>query len=112
MAGSGILDKEHIVAGPGFNRWLVPPAALAIHLCIGMAYGFSVFWLPLSKALGIRKRLNAVQKWDFSRNFLRQRAIGKFPPSAGCTPCFSCCWVLLLRCGAAGWSVSDRVKLA
>jgi MFS family permease len=50
----GILDKEHIVAGPGFNRWLVPPAALAIHLCIGMAYGFSVFWLPLSKALGIR----------------------------------------------------------
>ena len=34
---------------PGFNRWLVPPAALAIHLCIGMAYGFSVFWLPLSQ---------------------------------------------------------------
>ncbi|QJC55304.1 Oxalate:formate antiporter [Polaromonas vacuolata] len=51
---SGILDKEHIIAGPGFNRWLVPPAALAIHLCIGMAYGFSVFWLPLSKALGVK----------------------------------------------------------
>jgi MFS family permease len=52
MANSpGILDKERIIAGPGFNRWLVPPAALAIHLCIGMAYGFSVFWLPLSKAL-------------------------------------------------------------
>ena len=33
----------------GFNRWLVPPAALCIHLCIGMAYGFSVFWLPLTK---------------------------------------------------------------
>ncbi len=48
---SGFLDKERIVAGPGFNRWLVPPAALAIHLCIGMAYGFSVFWLPLSKVL-------------------------------------------------------------
>jgi MFS family permease len=48
----GFLDKERIIAGPGFNRWLVPPAALAIHLCIGMAYGFSVFWLPLSKALG------------------------------------------------------------
>lgn len=47
----GLLDKERIIAGPGFNRWLVPPAALAIHLCIGMAYGFSVFWLPLSKAL-------------------------------------------------------------
>ncbi|TBU87450.1 OFA family MFS transporter [Phytopseudomonas dryadis] len=47
------LSKERIIAKPGFNRWLVPPAALAIHLCIGMAYGFSVFWLPLSKAIGI-----------------------------------------------------------
>ncbi len=51
MAGTGLLDRERIIAKPGFNRWLVPPAALAIHLCIGMAYGFSVFWLPLSKAL-------------------------------------------------------------
>ncbi|HEY8256110.1 MAG TPA: OFA family MFS transporter [Gemmatimonadales bacterium] len=50
---AGLLSRERIVAGPGFNRWLVPPAALAIHLSIGMAYGFSVFWLPLSKAIGI-----------------------------------------------------------
>ncbi|MBS1715799.1 MAG: OFA family MFS transporter [Armatimonadetes bacterium] len=50
---TGLLDKERTVARPGFNRWLVPPAALAIHLSIGMAYGFSVFWLPLSKAVGI-----------------------------------------------------------
>jgi len=49
----GLLDRERIIAKPGFNRWLVPPAALAIHLCIGMAYGFSVFWLPLSKSIGI-----------------------------------------------------------
>jgi MFS family permease len=52
---SGLLDKERTIAAPGFNRWLVPPAALAIHLSIGMAYGFSVFWLPLSRALGIDK---------------------------------------------------------
>jgi MFS family permease len=52
---SGMLDRERIIATPGFNRWLVPPAALAIHLCIGMAYGFSVFWLPLSRAIGIQK---------------------------------------------------------
>jgi len=39
-------------AGPNFNRWLIPPAALAVHLCIGMSYGFSVFWLPLSHAIG------------------------------------------------------------
>ena len=51
--GAGWLDRERIVARAGFNRWLVPPAALAIHLCIGMAYGFSVFWLPLTRALGI-----------------------------------------------------------
>ena len=50
-AEAGWLDKERTIAGAGFNRWLVPPAALAIHLCIGMAYGFSVFWLPLSKVL-------------------------------------------------------------
>jgi MFS family permease len=52
-AGVGILDRERTIAKAGFNRWLVPPAALAIHLCIGMAYGFSVFWLPLTKALGV-----------------------------------------------------------
>lgn len=53
-AQPAFLSKERIIAKPGFNRWLVPPAALAIHLCIGMAYGFSVFWLPLSKAVGIK----------------------------------------------------------
>ena len=52
-AGVGLLDRERIIAKAGFNRWLVPPAALCIHLCIGMAYGFSVFWLPLSRALGV-----------------------------------------------------------
>jgi len=53
-ASTGLLDRERIIAKAGFNRWLVPPAALCIHLCIGMAYGFSVFWLPLSRALGPR----------------------------------------------------------
>ena len=52
-AGTGFLDKERTIATAGFNRWLVPPAALCIHLCIGMAYGFSVFWLPLSRAIGV-----------------------------------------------------------
>ena len=52
--GAGLLSRRRIIAKTGFNRWLVPPAALAIHLCIGMAYGFSVFWLPLSKAIGIK----------------------------------------------------------
>ncbi len=58
----GFLTRERIVAGPRFNRWLVPPAALAIHLCIGMAYGFSVFWLPLSKAIGITQASRAARR--------------------------------------------------
>lgn len=61
----GLLDKERIVARPGFNRWLVPPAALAIHLCIGMAYGFSVFWLPLSKAIGITEPVKCAEGMGF-----------------------------------------------
>ncbi len=50
---AGLLARERIVAGPSFNRWLVPPAALAIHLSIGQVYAFSVFKLPLTKVLGI-----------------------------------------------------------
>src|SRR6516164_9946754 len=53
----GLLDKERIIAPADYNRWLVPTAALAIHLCIGMAYGFSVFWLPLGRAVGVAQGL-------------------------------------------------------
>jgi MFS family permease len=51
MANSSFFSRDYTVAGPGFNRWLVPPAALAIHLSIGMAYGFSVFWLPMTRLI-------------------------------------------------------------
>ncbi len=47
------LDKQHTVAPPGYSRWLIPPAALCVHLCIGQAYAFSVFNLPMTKLLGI-----------------------------------------------------------
>jgi len=49
----GFLARERQVAPPGWNRWLVPPAALAIHLSIGQAYAWSVFKTPLEKSLGI-----------------------------------------------------------
>ena len=49
MAFPPFLDRQHSIAKPGFNRWLVPPAALAIHLCVGQAYAFSVFNKPLSR---------------------------------------------------------------
>lgn len=48
---AGFFSKERIIAPTSYNRWLIPPAALAVHLCIGMAYGFSVFWKPLGNAL-------------------------------------------------------------
>ncbi len=58
------LDREQTVAKPGHSRWLVPPAALAIHLCIGQAYGFSVFNLPLTKVIGITK--SAPDDWKLT----------------------------------------------
>jgi MFS family permease len=47
------LDRENIIAAPGFNRFMVPPAALAVHLSIGQAYAISTFNLPLTKLIGI-----------------------------------------------------------
>jgi MFS family permease len=61
LSAPGFLARERTIAGPGFSRWLIPPSALAIHLCIGMAYGFSVFWLPLSKAVGINNPIKCPQ---------------------------------------------------
>lgn len=51
------LGKEYTVAGEGFNRWLVPTSALMIHLCVGMGYGMSVFWLPMSRLVGVSQGL-------------------------------------------------------
>src|SRR3954465_613373 len=71
-SSGGLLSKERTIAGAGFNRWLVPPAALAIHLCIGMAYGFSVFWLPLSKSLGITKSVSCPKDPGFFAHLFEQ----------------------------------------
>ncbi|MGI4832227.1 MAG: OFA family MFS transporter [Janthinobacterium lividum] len=51
MADSSLLDRSRTIAPPGYNRWLVPPAALAIHLAIGQAYAFSVFNKPLGSLI-------------------------------------------------------------
>ncbi|MBP2334177.1 MFS family permease [Saccharothrix coeruleofusca] len=49
----GFLDRSRTVAPPDWNRWLVPPAALSVHLAIGQAYAWSVFKPPLESALGL-----------------------------------------------------------
>lgn len=53
MATLALLDRESSIAKPGFSRWLVPPAALAVHLSIGQVYSFSVFKIPLTRLIGI-----------------------------------------------------------
>jgi MFS family permease len=50
---TGFFARESTIAGVGFNRFQVPPAALAVHLCIGQVYAFSTFNLPLTKLIGI-----------------------------------------------------------
>jgi hypothetical protein len=57
MALLSFLDRELSVAHPGYSRWLVPPAALAIHLSIGQVYAFSVFKIPLTQPLGVGKSM-------------------------------------------------------
>jgi MFS family permease len=47
------LDRDRSVARAGYSRWLVPPAALCIHLSIGQAYAWSVFNIPLTRVSGI-----------------------------------------------------------
>ena len=61
---ASFLDRERIVAQPGHSRWLVPPAALAIHLCIGQAYAMSVFNLPMTKLIGITR--SAPDDWKLT----------------------------------------------
>jgi MFS family permease len=50
---TGFLDRSSTVAGPGFDRFMVPPAALAVHLCIGQVYAFSTFNIPLTRLIGL-----------------------------------------------------------
>jgi MFS family permease len=47
-----VFDRERTVAPRGYNRWLIPPAALAVHLSIGEIYAFSVFKVPLKDHFG------------------------------------------------------------
>ncbi|MFC9436477.1 OFA family MFS transporter [Nocardia sp. NPDC057030] len=53
VANAGATGYSRVIAPPGWSRWLVPPAALSIHLAIGQAYAWSVFKPPLEKAMDI-----------------------------------------------------------
>src|SRR5579862_6097154 len=92
MALLSFLDRERSVAHPGYSRWLVPPAALAIHLSIGQVYAFSVFKIPLSQLIGVSKPAAGDWKqtqiaWIFSFAIvmlgLSAAAFGKWLEGAG-----------------------------
>ena len=79
---ASILDRERTVAGPGFSRWLIPPAALAVHLSIGQAYATSVYKTAL------------VQHFDASLTaigIIFSIAIVTSRPSTPSAPCRSGC---------------------
>src|SRR5512135_2934359 len=65
MSLFAFLDRDRIVARPGYSRWMVPPAALCVHLCIGQAYAFSVFNLPMTKLVGISQ--SAPTDWKLTQ---------------------------------------------
>lgn len=62
---NGLLSKERIVAKPGFNRWWVPPASIAIHLCIGSVYAWSIFNPALIKTIGVTT--SAADDWTLQQ---------------------------------------------
>ncbi len=64
QAAVGLLNRERTIAGFGFSRWMVPPAALCVHLCIGQAYAFSVFNLPMTRLIGITQ--SAPDDWKLT----------------------------------------------
>ena len=61
---SGFFSRQRAVARPNYNRWMIPPAALAVHLCIGQAYAFSVFNNPLTRIIGINE--SAPDDWKLT----------------------------------------------
>src|SRR5215471_16506768 len=70
----GLLSRERIVAPPTFNRWLVPPASIAIHLCIGSVYAWSIYNPALVRVFGVVTP--AAEDWVLSQtNFVFTIAI-------------------------------------
>ena len=60
-----LLSKERIVATSSFNRWLVPIASVAIHLCIGSVYAWSIYNPALTRVFGVVTP--AAQDWSLAQ---------------------------------------------
>ncbi len=62
---TGLLSRERIIAPPGYNRWRVPLASVAIHLCIGSVYAWSIYNPPLTKVFGVVT--SAADDWNLGQ---------------------------------------------
>jgi MFS family permease len=114
MALLSFLDRKKSVAHPGYSRWLVPPAALAIHLSIGQVYSFSVFKIPLTQLIGITKPaagdwVQSQVAWIFSLAIvmlgLSAALFGKWLETAGPRKAMfvsACCFALGFFIGSVG----------
>ncbi len=96
---SRFFAKPRIIAKPGFNRWLVPPAALAVHLCIGMAYGFSVYCLPMSQLIGGSAPLQCPVDMSFWQQLVTRQCDWKISQLGWTYTLF----FVFLGCSAALW---------
>ncbi len=61
---AGLLSKERIIAPADFNRWLVPLASIAVHLCIGSVYAWSIYNPSLTRVFGVVT--SAADDWSLS----------------------------------------------
>ena len=61
---AGLLSKERIIAPADYNRWRVPVASVAIHLCIGSVYAWSIYNPPLTRVYGVVT--SAADDWSLS----------------------------------------------
>ena len=85
MALLSFFDRESTVAKPGYSRWMVPPAALCVHLCIGQAYAYSVFNLPMTKLLGITQSGPGDWKLTELKKRARRAGIHRFVYTSSCS---------------------------
>ncbi len=99
-----LLDRERTVAGPGFNRWLVPPAALAVHLSIGQVYAFSVFNAPLEAQVRRQRHRHRHHLLDRHRHARACRPPSAGPGSSATAPARP--WRCRRRCWSVGFLVA------
>ena len=100
------LDRAHTIAPKGYNRWLIPPAALAIHLCIGQAYATSVYKTSLVEHFDASlTEVGMIFSIAIVMLGLSAAVLGTWVDRAGPRKAMfaaACCWALGFLVGAAG----------